>query len=99
MTWAAEKTLVTPAPAQAPPTEQRQPERPASRAGHGPLRCLWYDVELADAMTAVDEFLRTQTAITALAQFYRVRRASSAPESDARMLVDAVGVTAARLRA
>ena len=94
-----ETALMPPAAAQADHIRQRQPEEPGSRTVGRGLRCLWYDAGLADMLTMVDEFLRTPAATAALVEFYRTRHGSPAPESDTRMLIDAFGVTAARLRA
>jgi len=58
---------------------------------------LWYDDVLADTLTAANDFLRTPVAIAALAEFYRARRDSRAPESEARALIHAVGWATARL--
>lgn len=63
------------------------------------LRCLWFGDRLSDALISVDEFLRTPAATAALAEFCRSRQASPAPEACARTLIDAIGATAARLRA
>ena len=94
-TRTAQNRLVIPAPAQADRIHPR-PQEPAPIPGRG-LRCLWYDDALTDTLTAADEFLRTPAAIAALAEFYRARRDSRAPESDARALIDAVCSAAARL--
>jgi hypothetical protein len=83
------------APAPAGPVPPR-PEEHAPVPGRG-LRCLWYDDVLADTLTTADEFLRTPAAIATLAEFYRARCGSRAPEFEARALIDAVGWAAARL--
>jgi hypothetical protein len=92
-----EKALMLAAPGQAGRVRKR-PEEAASRTAGGGLRCLWYGPGLADTLTTVDEFLRTPAVTAALAKFYQARRGSRAPERDVRALIDAVGVTAAKLR-
>ena len=90
---------VSSAAPQAPLGQQWPPGEPASPAACGPLRCLWYSGRLADALTAMDEFLRTPAGSAALTDFCRARRGGAAAESDARALIEAVGRTAARMRA
>lgn len=70
---------------------------PAARTAGGPLRCLWHDDGLTATVAVVDEFLRTPLVTGALADFYRARRGSRVPESEARALIAAVSATAARL--
>jgi hypothetical protein len=98
MTWTGEDI---PAPPAVRPDQvsHRQPARPAPATASERLRCLWYGACLAEAMTVVDEFLRTPAATAALVEFYRARYGSPAPEFDTRALIDMCGVTAARLRA
>ena len=90
-----------PAPSAAQPDQvpHRQPAGPAPSTASERLRCLWHGACLAEAMTVVDEFLRTPAATAALVEFYRVRHGSPAPEFDTRALIDMIGVTAASLRA
>jgi hypothetical protein len=91
------EALTLAAPAQAD-CVQKQPQESASWTAGSGLRCLWHGAGLADTLTAVDEFLRTPAGTAALAEFYQARCGSRAPERDARTLIDAVGVTAAKLR-
>jgi hypothetical protein len=89
-----------PAPPAAQPDQipHRQPAGAAPSTASGRLRCLWYCAELAEAMSVVDEFLRTPAVTAALVEFYRSRHGSPSPESDTRALINMFGVTAARLR-
>ena len=80
-------------------SERRRLDEPTSSTARQELRCVWYQATLADALADVDEFFRTPAGTAALADFYRVRRSSPEPECDARVLVDAIGRAAAKLRA
>jgi hypothetical protein len=91
------KALTLAVPEQADRVRKR-PEEAASWTAGGGLRCLWYGPGLADTLTTVDEFLRTPAVTAALAEFYQARRGSRAAERDVHALIDAVGVTAAKLR-
>jgi len=80
------------------PIHEWQPEPPVSGQPTGQLRCLWYDTTLADTLAVMDEFLHTAVGGAALAAFCLDRRGSRIPRVDARSLIDAVGVAAARVR-
>ena len=93
----AEQAHMPPAPALADRVHNRQPAEPAFWSAGGPLRCLWYHVELADTLAVVDEFLRTPAASAALADFCGARRGSPATPLEARTLAGAVALIAARM--
>lgn len=96
----ASQTAIMPAvPAHTGRIHRQQPQELVSRAAPHGMRCLWYTAALTEMLAHVDEFLRTPTGNAALADFYRARRGSPAPESEVRTLIEVVGRTAARLRA